>query len=177
MLILRNMIESDIEDYVRWFTTETEWGNWDAPWEPLEDMNEDAQRKIWTEYYQKVRGLPEERLRWKFEIEADGEHIGWVSAYTDLDYLENEEGLPAIGICIPPIEMRSGGLGTQALKAFIEYYRAHGYGAVYTQTWSGNARMVRVADKLGFTEVCRKKGIREVNGKKYDAITWRLDLE
>lgn len=24
-IILRDMIESDIEDYVRWFTTETEW--------------------------------------------------------------------------------------------------------------------------------------------------------
>jgi len=33
MLILRDMKESDIEDYVRWFTTETEWGNWDSPWE------------------------------------------------------------------------------------------------------------------------------------------------
>ena len=24
-IILRDMVESDIEDYVRWFTTETEW--------------------------------------------------------------------------------------------------------------------------------------------------------
>lgn len=31
MLILRDMREEDIEDYVRWFTTETEWGNWDSP--------------------------------------------------------------------------------------------------------------------------------------------------
>ncbi|MBR5948874.1 MAG: GNAT family N-acetyltransferase [Clostridia bacterium] len=176
-LILRDITEADIEDYIRWFTVETEWDNWDAPWEPIEDGTEEKQREIWTEYYQKVRYLPEDRRRWKFEIEADGVHIGWVSAYTDLDYLENEEGLPAIGICIPPIEMRSGGLGTQALKAFIEYYRSLGYKSVYTQTWSGNARMVRVADKLGFIEVCRKKDIREVNGEKYDAITWRLDLE
>jgi len=36
--------------------------------------------------------------------------------------------------------------------------------------------MVRVAEKLGFKEVCRKKDYREVNGKKYDAITWRLDV-
>lgn len=32
-IILRDMIESDIEDYVRWFTVEREWENWDAPWE------------------------------------------------------------------------------------------------------------------------------------------------
>lgn len=30
-IILRDMIESDIEDYVRWFTVEREWENWDAP--------------------------------------------------------------------------------------------------------------------------------------------------
>lgn len=176
MLVLRDMIESDIEDYVRWFTIETEWSDWDAPWEPIEDMNEDAQRKIWTGYYQKVRALPEDRLRWKFEIESDGVHIGWVSAYTDLDYIENEEGLPAIGIDIPCTEARGRGLGTQALKAFIEYYKERGYKSFYTQTWSGNLRMIRVAEKLGFTEVCRKKGMREVNGKKYDAITWRIDF-
>ena len=35
-IILRDMTESDIEDYVRWFTTETEWSKTDAPWEPIE---------------------------------------------------------------------------------------------------------------------------------------------
>ena len=35
-IILRDMIASDIEDYVRWFTTETEWSKADAPWEPIE---------------------------------------------------------------------------------------------------------------------------------------------
>lgn len=50
MLILRDMRESDIEDYVRWFTKETEWGNWDAPWEAFE-ASEEEERKSWTEYY------------------------------------------------------------------------------------------------------------------------------
>ena len=29
-IVLRDMSESDIEDYVRWFTTETEWSKTDA---------------------------------------------------------------------------------------------------------------------------------------------------
>ncbi|MBP5490257.1 MAG: hypothetical protein J6Y10_06625 [Lachnospiraceae bacterium] len=33
MVELRDMTERDIEDYVRWFTTETEWMKTDAPWE------------------------------------------------------------------------------------------------------------------------------------------------
>ena len=50
MLILRDMRESDIEDYVRWFTTETEWGSWDAPWEPL-GMDEEEERKSWIQIF------------------------------------------------------------------------------------------------------------------------------
>ena len=42
------MIPSDIEDNVRWDTTETEWSDYDALWEP-------------------VGG--EEAIRWRFEIE------------------------------------------------------------------------------------------------------------
>ena len=38
-IILRDMIETDIEDYVRWFTAEREWEKWDAPWEK-EDTDE-----------------------------------------------------------------------------------------------------------------------------------------
>ncbi|MCI6891698.1 MAG: hypothetical protein MR852_06675 [Treponema sp.] len=29
-LILRDMVEADIEKHMRWFTTEKEWWNWDA---------------------------------------------------------------------------------------------------------------------------------------------------
>ena len=42
-IILRDIIESDIEDYVRWFTVEREWENWDAPWEK-EDTDEENER-------------------------------------------------------------------------------------------------------------------------------------
>ena len=37
-IVLRDMIESDIEDYVRWFTVEREWENWDAPWRKRTQM-------------------------------------------------------------------------------------------------------------------------------------------
>ena len=52
-IILRDMIESDIEDYVRWFTVEREWENWDAPWEK-EDTCKETERKSWMEYYESV---------------------------------------------------------------------------------------------------------------------------
>ena len=79
-LVLRDMIESDIEDYVRWFTVEREWENWDAPWEK-ENTSTETERKRWTEYYGSVKDRPDDALRWKFEIEWNGRHIGWVSSY------------------------------------------------------------------------------------------------
>ena len=176
MLILRDMTESDIEDYVRWFTSDTEWGNWDAPWEGRVSGSAEEERRSWTEYYDSVKNMPDDTVRWKYEIEADGLHIGWICSYTDLEYLANEEKVPAIGLDIPLVEHRSSGHGTKAFRLYMDYLRRHGYTSFYTQTWSGNHAMMRVAEKLGFREAFRKKGYREVNGQKFDAVTYRLDL-
>ena len=175
-ILLRDMKESDIEDYVRWFTKETEWGDWDAPWESHFESDEESERKGWTEYFESVKELPEDVTRWKFEIESNGVHIGWVSFYTDLEWMENKEEIPAIGIAIPEETYRKNRVGTKALKSFMEYLKERGYKTIYTQTWSGNYPMLRVAEKLGFKEIARKKDYREVNGKKYDALTFRVDF-
>ncbi|MBQ5781879.1 MAG: GNAT family N-acetyltransferase, partial [Oscillospiraceae bacterium] len=88
MLILRDMIENDIEDYVRWFTADTEWGNWDAPWEPFEDDEETVCENFRNQYdtLNNYSGT-----KYRFEIELDGEHIGWVGSYRDLVYMENTD--------------------------------------------------------------------------------------
>lgn len=174
-MILRDMVEADIEDYVRWFTSETEWLNWDAPWEDDACTEEEA-RRDWTAYYQWVCQLPQERQRWKFEIEAEGKHIGWVSAYTDLGELENPEQLLAIGLDIPEPSWRGRGYGAEAMRQMMEYYHRRGRHSFLTQTWSGNTRMVALAEKLGFREISRLRDLRLVNGKHYDALTFRLDL-
>ena len=179
-IILRDMIESDIEDYVRWFTAEREWENWDAPWEK-EDADEETERASWRKYYESVKGLPDDVRRWKFEIEWSGRHIGWVSSYPiDAHYEwigEIQDGQTvhrAIGIDICEPNLWGNGIGTNALCAFMNYYFASGVTELYTQTWSGNTRMLRCAEKLGFVEYNRSIGSREVNGQKYDGLTFRL---
>lgn len=174
-VILRDMRESDIEDYVRWFTVETEWSDFDAPWEEI-SSSEEEERKSWTEYYDSVKDMPADEPRRKFEIECGGRHIGWVSRYFDLDYVENPDRIPAVGIDIPEISERSKGVGTEALRLFIEYLRGLGYKKVYTQTWSGNARMLKVAQKLGFIPVVTLKDQREVRGGRFDAVTLALEI-
>ena len=180
-ILLRDMIESDIEDYVRWFTVEREWENWDAPWEK-EDTDEETERKSWTEYYESVKDRPDDARRWKFEIEWNGRHIGWVSSYCiDENYewigkiKDGQTVYRAIGIDICEPDVWGKGVGTNALRAFMNYYFANGVDELYTQTWSGNVRMLRCAEKLGFLECNRNVGTREVDGQKYDGLTFRLE--
>lgn len=178
MVRLRDMVEADIEDYVRWFCTDIgpdDWKRWDAPWES-EETTEAAQRVLWTQSCARVQALSADAVRWRFEIEADGVHAGWVSAYDDLGYLENPDGLPAIGIDIPDVCRRGHGLGAQALRLFMCYWQQKGYQRLYTQTWLGNLPMLRLAQKLGFREYKRVREMRIVDGKRYDAITFVADL-
>ncbi len=177
MIRLRDMTESDIEDYVRWFTTETEWMDWDSPWE-TEETTEEAERESWTACYQEVRGQSPDAVRWRFEIEADGAHIGWVSAYDDMGaFTPPEKDALAVGINIPEKARRGKGAGYAALRAFMDYYRERGYAVLYTQTWSGNLPMIALAKKLGFREVHRAQGLRTVRGKAHDALTFQIELE
>lgn len=180
-IILRDMTEADIEDYVRWFTIETEWSNTDAPWEAI-DSNEKNERISWHEYYDSVKELPDDVRRRKFEIEWNGRHIGWVSSYLiDENYewvdtiKDGQTVYRTIGIDICEPDVWGNGVGTNALRAFINYYFDNGASELYTQTWSGNVRMLRCAEKLGFRECNRNIGAREVNGQKYDGLTFRLE--
>ena len=179
-IILRDMIESDIEDYVRWFTVEREWENWDAPWEK-EDTYEETERKRWTEYYESVKDRPDDARRWKFEIEWNGRHIGWVNSYCiDENYEwvgkieECQTVYRAIGIDICEPDLYGNGIGTNTLRAFMNYYFENGVNELYTQTWSGNARMLRCAEKLGFVECDRDVGALEIDGQKYDGLTFKI---
>ena len=173
MVLLRDMRESDIGDYVRWFTSETEWMKTDAPWETAE-TTPDEELRSWTAYYGSVRELPKDAVRRKFEIEWDGKHVGWVSRYTDLEYMENPDLAPAVGIDIPEPACRGLGIGTEALGLFIRYLKDSGFPYVFTQTWSGNRAMLRVAEKLGFVPVCVMPDHRTVGGRTYDAVTLKL---
>lgn len=181
-IILRDMIESDIEDYVRWFTIEREWENWDAPWEKEDTSEEENERTSWRDYYEQVKDLPDTTRRWKMEIVWNNRHIGWVSSYPideNYDWFDEvRDGqivYRAVGICICEPDIWGKGIGTNALRAFMNYYFENGVNELYTQTWSGNVRMLRCAEKLGFVECNRNVGTREVDGQKYDGLTFRLE--
>lgn len=183
-IVLRDMNESDIADEIRWYTVETDWAHWDAPWEMEQEiLNFDAEKHRQKELENLAKPLDE--IRWGFEIDtAGGKHIGSVSSYMINGEFEwtpinsakpGEKLLRTVGIGICESAFCEKGLGTNALAAFIKYLLESGETEIYTQTWSGNIRMVKCAAKLGF-EVCRRKeNFRHVRGKDYDGLTFRLD--
>ena len=91
--------------------------------------------------------------------------------------IKDGDGKYAFGIDIPHVPCGGKGYGYEAFRAAIVYLTEHGLKDIYTQTWSGNERMIALAKKLGFVEFKRKSGIRIVNGNNYDAITYRYRLE
>jgi len=176
MIRLRDMQKTDIIDYVKWFTSDTDWcNNRDTPWDKIESTESD-ELNSWTDFYHYINGLDDNEFRSKFEIDCDGKHIGWVSCYYDLEYMENPNHILAIGIEIPVKEARGHGYGTKALNLYIDYLKERGNNILFIQTWSGNYPMVKVIEKLGFKEYYRKEKYRKVKNKYYDAITYSLEM-
>lgn len=181
-IILRELREADIENNIRWNTIDTEWQLWDAPWE-----NENQDLKNWNEYREKElenlkKPKVENRLHSRLQIcinDNNKTHIGSVNHYyidKNYDYTK-EKLLSAIGIGIRDSNYWGKGLGTKAFRLYIQYLFENGFTELYTQTWSGNIRMIKVAETLGFKEIQREIGIIEVRGKVYDSLTFRLDKE
>lgn len=183
-IVLRDMEERDIDDEIRWNTTETAWALWDAPWEMEEELRDFDPEQYRQKELEWVRARkPDHRLSLEIDTAA-GVHIGSVSAYCineDFDCRKLSAGEDrrkvrwAVGIEINESAYWSGGWGTQALTAWVKYHLEDGYTDLYAQTWSGNVRMVGLAEKLGFRECRRKAGIRHVRGGVYDGLTFRLD--
>ena len=170
-IILRDIQIEDIDDYVRWFTTDTEWMNWDAPWDLKDEiMFDEMMTNIKRRIYQGTNKSPS-RLEVCLE---SGKHIGWVTSY----FINGDPKKVAVGIDIPEVCYRSQGNGRIALECWIDYlFEEHGLLSIYTQTWSGNLQMMKLAKRLGFQEIERRIGIREVRGDKYDAMTYEITKE
>lgn len=191
-ILLRDMVESDIADYLRWETEETEWQLWDAPWMYEGRSPEQCEREL-REYRQALerrvrdaKACTPDDLRPRLEICLDDSvdpaastHIGGLGSYLidDEFNVDDASGVHrAIGLDICDMRACGKGHAATAMDLFIEKFRARGLSALYCQTWSGNVRMINLARKLGFRECCRKPGLRRVRGAVYDGLTFELKL-
>lgn len=180
-ITLRDYQLSDVEDEVRWTNEETEWFHSDTPWMTLEPVDADELRADMAEI---ISNMSEDTIRWRFEIDVDGRHIGLVSSYyldgnfeytswAAIDQSKNaseNNSVRALGIEICEMGYWGRGIGTKALTALMAYYRSFGENRFLIETWSGNHRMLGCARKLGFCEVKRIPNARVVDGNVYDDL-------
>lgn len=180
-ITLRDYELSDVEDEVRWTTTETEWFLSDTPWMEIEPADAEELRADMTEI---IDNMPDNIIRWRFEIDVDGKHVGLVSSYyldsnfeytpwDSIDQTKNaidNNSIRGLGIEICDMRYWGKGIGTKALTALIEYYRSFGENHFLIETWSGNHKMLGCAKKLGFYEIKRTKGAHIVDGQEVDDL-------
>lgn len=166
---IRSSIHSDIERYIRWHTIETEWLKQNSP---LDDhqSNPDEIRERLT----RIMSRPKPDVWPRLQICVDKQtHIGSVSEYTkEVDGEERHY----IGIFIGEKDYWGRGIGEKALKMWLAYlFNVTLDLSIYCGTWSGNIGMVKLADRCGFIEIEREKNLRQVNGKNYDGLAFKLD--
>ena len=143
--------ESDNKDFFRWRNL-LEWDYYDEPWTP---PREPISWEEWERRRIEREKTPHEPSAmggsWQIDT-AEGRHIGWVSCYSVSEQAE----APMIGISLPEEDTWGQGYGTEAVRLLVDHlFQDVGLAEVRTGTWTGNARMMRVATKCGFCEIDR----------------------
>jgi len=100
-------------------------------------------------------------------ITAEREFIGTVGSY----WVDKNTNWLETGIVIYNPEYWNSGYGTEAFKLWIDYLFEHTtLHRLGMSTWSGNHRMIKVAERVGMKEEARIRQARQVDGNYYDAI-------
>lgn len=167
-IFLRSSLDADVERFVKWHTIETDWLQWDSPWANHQADPDEIRARI-----KRILARPRPKIWRRLQIcLANGAHIGSV-----MTFFENKEER-FIGIFIAEKDCWGRGLGEQALKLWLAYlFNVTAENWIYCGTWSGNHRMIKLAAKCGFVEIDKQKNLRQIAGKYYDGITFKLEKE
>lgn len=148
--------------YWRFENTQQEAKKWNGPYIPEAWMSKEQHRNKWLEEKRIAKGVPASLV-----IIASGKAIGYVGAY----WVDWHTNWLETGIVIYDTDYWNGGYGSEAYRLWIDflftYTDLHRLGM---STWSGNERMMKVAERLGMREEARIRKARIVEGKHYDAI-------
>jgi len=168
-VLLRDYVASDLPTYIRWMREEGTWKRMDAPWEQDEDWREET-RKVHEARFSEFLGC-QDSPKMRAVIEVDGDLIGWVNRYQE----DKHSDACMIGIDICEDEMLGRGLGTAALRLWVDYLFSSGvFHRIGLATYSFNGAMQRLAGKLGFREEGRQREIHHWNGEWVDRVLYGL---
>ena len=159
-LTIRQVLEKDLERLweLIYKDEQPEWKKWDAPYYPHKAMP-------YKQFIESKRDWIGDESSWV--IEVNGIVRGIISYYWEHEPSKWLE----MGIVLHEAGSWGNGIGTPALKLWINHlFNTMPLVRVGFTTWSGNARMIRVGEKLGLQmEACIRK-VRLYEGQYYDSI-------
>lgn len=170
-LNLRDMQVKDLDALQRWLHPSHEWHKFNGPYYPpmpaekIPGFIEKRAKAI------QENNVPEPRMRLVIVDKSD-DIMGMVTRY----WISEETNWTAIGIIIWNPENWSKGYGYDALGLWCEYLfqAVPEFVRLDARTWSGNTGMMKLADKLGFTQEACFRNARIVGGKYYDGLGYGI---
>lgn len=168
LVILRDALPDDADNYVDWIRS-GEWRDFDAPWERLTaNTNGYLLRDNFEQRFLLSRKVPRSKL---IIATPENHPLGWVNRYVELRFAD----FWLVGICICEDQYLSHGLGTEAFKLWIDYlFENSEIHRIGLATYSFNARMIRVAEKLGFQHEGADRQIIKWRGKWLDRLHYGM---
>lgn len=162
---LRDRQPADIEQIETWLTDSAAlWRSWDSPY--LDPVQVDKTMHFYIAQMKQNAPTADERL-----VIAENTVVGMVNR----EKQDEKSGWWELGILIFNHHFWGKGVGTDALRLWIEetlqWTCAH---TLTMTTWSGNERMMRTAQRLGFRECMRVPQVHLVDGMRYDAVRYAL---
>ncbi|PKI04578.1 N-acetyltransferase [Staphylococcus xylosus] len=100
-------------------------------------------------------------------IMVDNNFIGTVGSY----WIDKNTNWLEIGIVIYNSDYWESGIGTEVFQLWIDYlFKKDFVHRLGISTWSGNERMIKLAQNVGMLEEAKIRQARCVNGQYFDAI-------
>jgi len=153
-----------------WLQPEHEWQKFDGPYYPASTPAEIEEMIASREADIVGNSFPTPRHTMAIACKETDKLIGKVSWY----WQGEETNWLCVGVSIFDPSYWGRGLGYEALGLWTDYILQANPALVRIglATWSGNTRMLRLAEKLGFRqEACFRKA-RIVNGLYYDGMAY-----
>ena len=179
LVILRTLIVTDRDHYLRW-QTQGEWRLLDAPWEQPATEQKKAGENSQPQTNPQADSAPnkpasiqDDSIPKKRAVIATLENkpLGWVSRYCS----KNSPIIWYVGIAIAEDDYLNRGYGTQALQLWVDHLFANSdYHKLCLDTWSFNPRMMSVAEKIGFIPEGSQRQMQFWEGKWLDFVHYGM---
>lgn len=171
-IILRELQITDLDDYIKLNHPDREFHEYDGPYNHHKSEEELKLfvEELKTKYIKDgQRILPNSRLIIDSNTNTILGQVNWYWKSIETFWLE-------VGIVLYDSDVWGHGVGRCALTKWIdEVFQIHPQLIrIGLSTWSGNLRMIRLAEKLGLKrEACYKKA-RIINGIHYDSVSYGI---